>query len=147
MAHVIDESPSKHGFPVSLWTTQLLCQWLKTEKKIVTSQDTVERALRAGGYTYRRASRKPPESGASKSEKAQVVKEMVEEILANIEGDAQVLALDESHFSTEPYVVSGWQKKLWPPADTNTKAPTTHVSIWRIEFEDTKVLLEKRTEG
>jgi hypothetical protein len=43
----------------------------------------------------------------SRQEQKLEIKKMVNQINTNIIGPAQVLALDESHFSIEPYVVSG----------------------------------------
>jgi putative transposase len=140
---VIEKSPEEFGFPVSLWTTNLLAQWLRDEKGIETSHDTIERALKSCDYTYRRASKTTPTNAPSKSDKKLEVKKMLNQIITNINGPAQVFALDESHFSTEPYVVSGWQKKLWPPTYSNSEKKRKDVTIWRIEFGDTKVLLEK----
>jgi transposase len=140
---VIEKSPEEFGYPVSLWTTNLLAQWLRDHRDIKTSHDTIERALKSCDYTYRRASRKPPRV-QSKHEQKLEIKKMVNQIITNINGPAQVLALDESHFSTEPYVVSGWQKKLWPPTGSNSKKARENISIWRIEFGNTKILLEKR---
>lgn len=140
---VIEKSPEEFGYPVSLWTTNLLAQWLKDHRDIETSHDTIERALKSCDYTYRRASRKPPRAQSKEDQKLEI-KKMVNQIITNIKGSAQVLALDESHFSTEPYVVSGWQKKLWPPTDSNSKETREDISIWRIEFGNTKILLEKR---
>ncbi len=143
VVRVIEKSPQGFGFPVSLWTTNLLVQWLRESRGIDTSHDTIERALKSSGYTYRRASRTTPTKAPSKTEKLNDVKKMLNQIITNIKGSAQIFALDESHFSTEPYVVSGWQKKLWPPTYSNTKEKRKDVSVWRIESGDTKILLEK----
>ncbi len=37
--------------------------------------------------------------------------------------ECEIYALDESHFSTEPYLVQGWFKKRWLPQDPDTLQP------------------------
>ncbi len=76
------------------------------------SGDTVTRALNAMGYTYKRPSKTIPARAPNKKEKAARVQAMIEEVRAILfKGDTEIYALDESHFSTEPYLVRGWLKK------------------------------------
>lgn len=58
------------------------------------------------------------------------------------ESDTEIYALDESHFSTEPYLVRGWFKKRWPSQDRDEQARKSHI-LWMLEFHDTKILLEE----
>ncbi len=137
--------PSHFKYAVSLWTARLLVDWLATHKSIQASEDTVERALKERGYRYHRTAKRVPEHAPSKEEKQVSINKMIDEIKCAIDSQkCEILALDESHFSTEPYVQSGWQKKLWPPADPNPKKEGTTHRIWRLEFGDKKILLEER---
>ena len=69
---------------------------------------------------------------------------MVNKILKIIDQKESVIyALDESHFSTEPYLVKGWFKKKWPPQDSNTQKERKPHLLWMLEYQDTKILLEK----
>ena len=69
---------------------------------------------------------------------------MVHEILKIIDQKESVIyILDESHFSTEPYLVQGWFKKRWAPQDTDTKKKRKSHLLWMFEYQDTKILLEK----
>ena len=142
---LIDKSPTEFGYKVSLWTTKLISTYLENEKGIVASQDTVERSLKKSGFTYRRGARRPTPSSLSKEEKKKAIEALVAKITEGLDQSAEVLALDESHFSTEPYVVNGWQKKLWTYADSNSAEAGENVNVWRIKFGYTKILLEERT--
>ena len=74
------------------------------------------------GYVYKRPSKTTPGHASTKEEKQDTVKKMVQEILKTIDQKESVIyTLDESHFSTEPYLVQGWFKKRLPPQDSNTK--------------------------
>jgi len=74
------------------------------------SEDTVTRALKNLGCSYKRPSKKPPESDKlNREEKIKKIKAMISEIeKAAGNKDCVIYALDESHFSNEPYLVRGW---------------------------------------
>ena len=61
----------------------------------------------------------------SKEEKLQRVQEIASEIAGlRCNGDVEVMFLDESHFSTDPYVVRGWSKRgqpFFPPDSDKTR--------------------------
>ena len=50
LLEVIEKSPMEEGYSVSKWTSALLVDFLKNKKGIITSHDTVERALKEAGY-------------------------------------------------------------------------------------------------
>lgn len=143
---IIEKSPMEFGYPVHLWTTALLKDWLKEQKGIQCSQDTLERALKDSGYSYKRSRKKVTDRAPSKIEKLQKMDEMLDNMKEIVKkGNCEIFALDESHFSNEPYVVSGWQKKLWFKADSNTCKTREKDNIWLLEFENRKILLEECT--
>lgn len=143
---IIEKSPSEFGYPVNLWTTALLKNWLLEQKGISCSQDTLERALKDSGYSYKRSGKRVSERAPSKEEKLKKMTEMLDKIKEKLkEGNCEIFTLDESHFSNEPYVVSGWQKKLWFKTDCNTSKTGKKDNIWLLEFENRKVLLEECT--
>ena len=83
------------------------------------SEDTVERALKDMEFTYKRSALSVSINAPSEEQKAREVKRIVKEIQTlTKQKDCEIVALDESYFSTEPYVVRGWQKKRWLPKDT-----------------------------
>jgi transposase len=140
---IIESPPEDHGYPVSLWTVLLLKDFLK-KSSISASEDTIERALKKKEYRYKRAAKTVPVRAPTKREKKKVVSSIIGKIKRELDkGPCEVFALDESHFSTEPYVVSGWQKKLWPPYDSDSKQKRKNHSIWMLEFSDKKILLEE----
>lgn len=140
---IIESSPMDYGYPISLWTVLLLQDYLKKEG-VEASEDTIERALKRRGYRYKRSAKTTPVKAPSKEEKKEAVSKIISEIEDELKkGPCEVFALDESHFSTEPYVVSGWQKKLWPPPNTNPKQEGEDHNVWLLEFSNKKVLLEE----
>jgi len=145
---ILEKSPEYFGYHVGLWTVALMVHYLKTRKGFVVSEDTVERALKDMDFTYKRSARGVSIHAPSEEEKAGEVKRIVEEIhTLTQQKDCEIVALDESYFSTEPYVVRGWQKKRWPSKDTlSGDEKATHV-IWMLESQDKKILLEKITLG
>ncbi len=140
----MEHPPSDYKYSTALWTASLLVDWLQRYKSIKTSQDTVERALKEKGFRFRRSATAVPSHAPSKEEKLVAVGKIIEEIKSAVDNkNCTVLALDEAHFSTMPYVLSGWQKKIWPNKDSDAKEERTCDNIWLLEFGDTKVLLEK----
>jgi len=146
--NILEKSPGDFGYHVGLWTVVLMVHYLKTRKDLVVSEDTVERALKDMDFTYKRSALGVSIHAPSEEEKSKEVKSIVREIQTlTHQKDCEIVALDESYFSTEPYVVRGWQKKRWPPKDTLSGDETaTHV-IWMLESHDKKILLEKITVG
>jgi transposase len=139
--------PAFYGYSTSLWTVALLCdQYLKTTGREV-SPDTVERSLMEAGYSYRRARKSVPERAPSKEEKKQQVLELIDEIKGMMEKEETVvLALDETHLSSEPYVIRGWYKKNSVLAAHPCQTGELH-GFWRVESRGTTIYLEKRGSG
>ena len=72
------------------------------------SGDTVTRALNAMGYSYKRPTKTVPARAPDKKDKAKRIKSMLKEIKCLLsKGETETYALDEAHFSTEPYLVRG----------------------------------------
>jgi len=145
---ILDKSPLEFNYQESLWTVSLMVHYLNNRKGLTVSEDTVARALKDMGYTYKRPGKRVGVNAPTKEKKQEQVQKIIAEIqkLQNRE-DCEIFALDESHFSTEPYLVRGWQKKRWPPTDTNTGAQRTSHVLWLLESEDEKILLEKIETG
>ena len=71
------------------------------------------------------------------------IKKMLNEIDVIIKDkDSVIYALDESHFSTEPYLVQGWFFKRWSPPDMHQQQKRKSHILWMLESKDKKVLLE-----
>ena len=64
------------------------------------------------GYTYKRPAKTVPRTAPSKKEKRAAIRKLVKEIKGRLKRkECEIYALDESHFSTEPYLIQGWFKK------------------------------------
>jgi len=74
------------------------------------------------------------------------VQEIAKQILEfKADDEVEVVFLDESHFSTDPYVVRGWHKKGEPFFPTDTRKAGKPFGIWRIRAGNREFLLEERT--
>ena len=144
IAKVFSEPPASHGYQDAAWSVPLIAYHVNNKLGLDVSRDTVVRALKNMGYTYKRPSKTVPGIAPSPEEKRLAVSRIVEQIKALIKKkDCVVYALDESHFSTEPYLVQGWFKKRWPPQNPNEHQKRKSYVLWMLESDDTKILLEK----
>jgi transposase len=141
---IVTNPPTMYGYMDNVWTVSLLAHDIRGNLKISVSNDTVIRALKNMEYSYKRPSKTVPPRAPSREEKITAINKMVSDIKKIIgKEDSIIYALDESHFSTEPYLIQGWFKKRWPPWDTNmSKERKSHI-LWMLESEKTKILLEK----
>jgi len=141
---ILRNSPIKYGYQDSTWRVPLITFEVNKNLNLNASAKTVTRALKNMGYVYKRPSKTIPGHAPTKKEKQETIKKMVRDILKIIDDEESVIyALDESHFSTEPYLVQGWFKKRWPPQDSNTQKKRKPHLLWLLEYKDTKILLEK----
>jgi transposase len=144
VAEILEQSPLDFGYQESLWTVSLMVHYLKNKEGLHVSEDTVTRALKEMGYRYKRPGKRVGINAPAKEEKAAQVQKIIAEIQAlQKRGDCEIFALDESHFSTEPYLVRGWQKKRWPPPDTDIDTQRKSHVLWLLESKNEKILLEK----
>ena len=141
---ILEKIPRDFGYQDGLWTVALIVYYMKNKKEVDVSEDTVERSLKDMGYTYKRPKICVSEKAPSEEEKIEAVNKIVDEILElTMRKKCVIIALDESHFSNEPYRVRGWQKKRWPPEDIRScKKGKNHI-LWLLESPDKKILLEK----
>ena len=141
---LVPNLPSHYGYMDNVWTVPLIAHDINKRFNIPVSTDTVIRALKNLGYSYKRPSKTLPPQAPSRGEKIAAVEKIVEDVRKITQDQESVIyALDESHFSTEPYLVQGWFKKRWPPWDTNfPKKGKSHI-LWLLESPHTKILLEK----
>ncbi|MFA5906596.1 MAG: IS630 family transposase [Desulfobacula sp.] len=144
LENIIGEPPISYGYQDRTWTVPLITFEINKTFNMNASTKTVTRALIDMGYVYKRPSKTVPGNAPDKEEKQKSVKEMVQEILRIIDREESIIyALDESHFSTEPYLVRGWFKKRWPPSDVHPQKERESHLRWVFEYQNTKILLEK----
>ncbi len=125
----------------------LIKDCLEKKRAFKVSEDTIERSLKSLGYTFKR----PAKAVGPKAPSPEAKKEAVQTILNEIQkliktNECEILALDESHFSTEPYLVKGWFKKNTAVQDTRGELPPKLHDIWMLKFKKQTFLLEKHEE-
>ena len=141
---ILLDSPVKHGYQDHVWSVPLIVYDAASKLNLLVSGDTVTRALKAMGYSYKRPTKTVPARAPTKDEKAERIQSMIEgikDILSR--GETEIYALDESHFSTEPYLVRGWFKKRWPPQNSNKLQTRKSHLLWVLKSGDTEILLEE----
>ena len=141
---ILGDSPVKHGYQDNVWSVPLIKHDAALKLGLYVGNDTVTRALNALGYSYKRPTKTVPARAPSKKEKTEKIELMIKEIKSILSNsEAEVYALDESHFSTEPYLVRGWFKKRWPPRDRDEQQTREPHVFWMLKSGNTAVLLEK----
>jgi len=144
ISKLISQSPGSYGYQDAAWAVPLIAYHVNNQMGLDISRDTVVRALKDMGYSYKRPSKTVPGTAPSPEEKRLAVTQIAERIKTLVQNnDCIVYALDESHFSTEPYLVQGWFKKRWPPESANEQQTRESHDLWMLESDDTKILLEK----
>ncbi len=145
LEELISKSPRIYGYVYDTWDKRLIMEEYEKETGIKLSSSTAERALREAGYSYKRPKKGVPPSAPTKEEKIKKVNEIIAEIQKKAsQEDVDVYFLDESHFSTEAYLIRGWFKKgehFFPKA-FNKKREL--YGVWSAKSENTIFLLEKR---
>jgi transposase len=105
---LLENNPFDYGYQDAHWTTALLVDYFSNQGLIV-SRRTVERALRASGWRYKRLSKVPPNDKPTKAFKKKRLSEIIAFINEAKNKEAvHILFGDESHFSTQPYVQRAW---------------------------------------
>jgi len=138
-------SPRDFGWGEDVWSVKVIIAQYQKETGVRISASTVTRALCDGGYSFKRAKKRVPPNAPSKEEKLACVQEIAGEIAKlKATDDVEVIFLDESHFSTEPYVTRGWHRRGEPffPPDSGKAGECLH--IWGIRRNDRFILLEER---
>lgn len=143
MEEILPQSPQKYGYLDLVWSIPLILHHLKTACQIDTGKHTVIRGLNDLGYSYKRPSKTVSPKAPSSEEKKEAVKTMIESMEKLLtQKPCEIFVLDESHFSTEPYLVRGWFKKRWPPQDPEFHQKRKLHHVWMLKFKEASFLLE-----
>lgn len=143
----LSRSPRDFGWGEDVWSVKVLIAQFEKENGFPISRYTVIRALNDEGFTAKRSKKSTPEHAPSKEEKLQRVREIANEIAKlRTTQEVEVMFLDESHFSTDPYVIRGWSKRGQPFFPCNTGETRGVHDIWGIRAGKRWFLLEKRKE-
>jgi len=142
---IIEKCPSDYGFYSNYWTAQLIVEYLKENKGIHSSIDTVKRTLKQLGYTFKRPTKSVTEDTLSEEEKREKVQKMIEHIQPIIDSKScEIFSVDESHFTTDPFITRGWikrgEKKTSHYGPSREKNP-----VWCIKFKNKAYLFQERT--
>jgi transposase len=144
LSEYLARSPRDYGWGEDVWSVKVIIAQYEKDHQHTISRYSVIRAFHDEGHSSKRSKKTIPEHAPSKEEKLNRVKEIAAEINALRKyGDLEIMFLDESHFSTEPYVVRGWSKRgeaFFPP-DASEKR-SLH-DIWGIRAGKRRFLLEK----
>ena len=136
---ILERTPKDFGFEQSGWSVGILQQLFirRISKKI--SDSTVRRALKSNGWVYKRFSKKVPKRAPSKKEKQEKIDKInLQMIEDNVD---EVVFLDESHFSNQPYVQRGWFKK-GEKKSLDAIQKRKHDYFWSSKFAKCKNVLE-----
>jgi transposase len=83
--------PDSYGYSTDNWTISLLCDNYQKITNEQVSEDTVARALKEAGYSYRRVKKCVHLHAPTREEKKQRVIELIEEIKSFIAHDESVI--------------------------------------------------------
>lgn len=115
LSEYLAKSPRDFGWGEDVWSVKVLMAQFKKGNGFAISRYTIIRALCDEGFTAKRAKKTVPVQAPSREEKLWRVQEIATEIAGlRSDGDVEVMFLDESHFSTDPYVVRGWSRRGEP---------------------------------
>ncbi|HAT9256255.1 TPA: IS630 family transposase [Legionella pneumophila subsp. pneumophila] len=107
---LLDKSPQEYGYQEAGWQLNILRDWF-SKKGVQACDNTIVKSLNKLGFVYKRFSKTLPENSPSSTEKKQRIAEIVEAIGKDTRSDTEILFVDESHFSNQPYVSRGWFKR------------------------------------
>lgn len=106
---LLNKSPRDYGYQEAGWQINLLRDWF-AKKGIRACNNTIVKSLNKLGYVYKRFSKTLPANAPTPEQKKARVNEIVGEISKLSATDIEIMFVDESHFSNQPYVNRGWFK-------------------------------------
>jgi transposase len=106
---LLDKSPQDYGYQEAGWHINLLRDWF-SKQGINACDNTIVKSLNKLGYVYKRFSKTLPSNTPTPEQKKARVNEIIGEISKLPATDIEIMFVDESHFSNQPYVNRGWFK-------------------------------------
>jgi transposase len=110
LEELLSKSPRDYGYQEAGWQLNLLRDFFE-KKGCKACDNTLVKALNKLGYVYKRFSKTMPANAPSPDEKKAHIAKMVEQINKDTPKNIEILFVDESHFSNQPYVSRGWFKR------------------------------------
>lgn len=144
--HYFQHSPCDFGWGEGIWNVKVIIAQYEKETGHNLGESTVFRCLSELGYSYKRAKKTVPKQAPGKEEKLKRLQEITRE-LAQIQSQSEVeiFFLDESHFTTDPYIAQGWHKRGVPFFPGDAKNSKVDHNIWGIRYKGRYILLEERS--
>jgi hypothetical protein len=105
----LNKSPQDYGYQEAGWQINLLRDWF-AKQGIHACDNTIVKSLNKLGYVYKRFSKTLPGNAPSPEQKKVRISEIVGAISKYSATDIEIMFVDESHFSNQPYVNRGWFK-------------------------------------
>ena len=109
LEELLNKTPQDYGYQEAGWQISILRHWFE-KQGLSACDNTLAKALNKLGFVYKRFSKTLPANAPSADEKKVRINEIVGEIGKYPTKDIEVLFVDESHFSNQPYVSRGWFK-------------------------------------
>ena len=110
LQELLHKSPQEYGYQEAGWQINILRDWF-AKQGLQACDNTLVKSLDKLGFAYKRFSKTLPSNAPSSSEKKVRIAEIVGAISEDAEADIEILFVDESHFSNQPYVNRGWFKR------------------------------------
>lgn len=110
LQELLSKSPQEYGYQEAGWQINILRDWF-AKQGVPACTNTLVKALNKLDFVYKRFSKTLPANSPSAAEKKARIKEIVEGVSKNTAADIEILFVDESHFSNQPYVTRGWFKR------------------------------------
>ena len=109
LEELLNNSPQDYGYQEAGWQISILRHWFE-KQGLSACDNTLAKALNKLGFVYKRFSKTLPANAPSADEKKVRINAIVDEIGKYSTKDIEILFVDESHFSNQPYVSRGWFK-------------------------------------
>lgn len=106
---LLNKSPQDYGYQEAVWQINLFRDWF-AKQGIYACDNTIVKSLNKLGYVYKRFSKTLPENAPTTEQKKARISEIVGGIGKHAATDIEIMFIDESHFSNQPYVNRGWFK-------------------------------------
>lgn len=143
ISEILAKSPTEYGYFEKIWTIKMMLDCYQKRFGQSISHDTVQRALRELGYSYKRSRLSVSPNAPSKEEKVEQVRQLIDEINQALDDDnIEVIFVDETHVNNQPYISRGWSKKKSSDNAADTTETGRKNRIWRVEFKGDEILFQ-----
>ena len=109
LEQLLSKSPQDYGYQEAGWQINLLRDWFD-KLGLRACDNTIVKSLNRLGFVYKRFSKAVPKNAPTIEEKKRRIEEIVDGVGQYEPSDIEILCLDETHFSNQPYVGRGWFK-------------------------------------